>query len=52
MAAGLQVGRVFRGLFMQETRRGKKGKVMGKWGDGSLHGRRKGKVMGERAEGG
>ena len=24
-----------------------KGKVMGKWGDGSLHGRRKGKVMGE-----
>ena len=25
-AAGLQVGRVFRGLFMHETRRGKKGK--------------------------
>ena len=28
----------------------KKRKVMGKWGDGSLHGRRKGKVMGEGAE--
>ena len=25
----------------------KKGKVMGKWGDGSLHGRRKGKVRSE-----
>ena len=25
---------------------------MGKWGDGSLHGRRKGKVIVERAEGG
>ena len=29
----------------------KKGKVMGKWGDESLHGRRKRKVMGEGAEG-
>ena len=27
----------------------KKRKVMGKWGDGSLHGRRMGKVMGEGA---
>ena len=27
----------------------KKGKVMGKWGDGSLHERKKGKVMGEGA---
>ena len=28
----------------------KKEKVMGKWGDGSFHGRRKGKVMGEGAD--
>ena len=26
--------------------------MIDKWGDGSLHGRRKGKVMGERVEGG
>ena len=47
MVASLQVGRVFKGLLNKER---KKGKVMGKWGDGSLHGRRKGKVMGEGAE--
>ena len=30
----------------------KQGEERGKWGDGSLYGRRKGKVMGEEAEGG
>ena len=41
----------FKGLSAKNKER-KKGKVMGKWGDGSLHGRIKGKVMGEEAEGG
>ena len=42
-------GRCFGGWFAGNKER-KKGKVMGKWGDGSLHGRRKGKVMGEGAD--
>ena len=40
------------GAVHAENKEWKKEKVMGKWGDGSLHGRRKGKVMGEEAEGG
>ena len=47
MVAFITKGGVFKGAVHAGNMERKKGKVMGKWGDGSLHGRRKGEVMGK-----
>ena len=46
---GACLGSWFVGVVHVGNKERKKRKVMGKWDDGSLHGRRKGKVMGKGA---
>ena len=44
------LGSWFVGVVHARNKERKNGKVMGRWGDRSLHGRRKGKLMGEGDE--